>query len=87
METREVKQTLHQLIDQTKDEELLLLCVQLLEREIRKESDNSQHLFKTSPKELISRAEHALKSISAGKTRNIKEFKREIDQWKKSKSL
>ena len=45
MNTEIAKKTLHELIDQIKDDELLILYVKLLEREIEKTA--SQDLFNT----------------------------------------
>jgi len=82
METQTARKTPHQLIDQTKDAELLTLCVRLLEREARKTSSQERDFFSTSAVDLTSRAEASMESVSAGRTRNIQDFKKEVDQWK-----
>ena len=86
MNVQSARKTLHELIDRTKDEELLTLCVQLLEREMRK-SSKQEALFDTSSSDLISRTEASMESIAAGRTRNIQEFKKEIDLWKQGKPM
>jgi len=85
MNTQVAKKTLHELIDQIEDNELLSLYVKLLEREIRKES--SQDFFNTSENDLIARAKASLKSIEEGKTRNIKDFKKDVEAWKKNRAI
>ncbi len=80
MNTQVVKQSLHQLIDQIEDKELLLLYQQLLERELKKM--NSKDFFNNSEDEMISRAKASLQSIEEGKTRSIEEFKNDVDKWK-----
>lgn len=85
MNTQVAKKTLHELIDQIEDNELLSLYVKLLEREIRKVS--SHDFFNTSESDLIVRAKASLKSIEKGKTRDIKDFKKDVEAWKKNRSI
>lgn len=84
MSTQAVRQTLHQLIDEIEDEELLTLHLQLLEREFRKST--SKNFFSTSEKDLVSRAKASLASVEAGRTRSIKEFQKDIEEWKKKRA-
>lgn len=53
MNTQVARKTLHELIDQIEDGELLSLYVKLLERELKKES--YQDFFNTSDSDLIAR--------------------------------
>ena len=85
MNTKVAKKTLHELIDRIEDDELLNLYVRLLEREIRKTA--SQDFFKTIESDLVSRAKTSLKSVEEGKTRNIKEFKEDVNAWKKNRAM
>lgn len=85
METEAARQTLHELVDQTKDVELLTLCVQLLEREARRSKE--QDFFNTTASDLKARTEASMTSIAQGRTRSLQEFKEEIDQWKQNKSM
>ncbi len=85
MNTKVAKKTLHELIDRIEDDELLNLYVRLLEREIRKTA--SQDFFKTIESDLVSRAKASLKSVEEGKTRNIKEFKEDVNAWKKNRAM
>ena len=85
MNTQVAKKTLHELIDQIEDNELLSLYVKLLEREIKKES--SQDFFSTSESDLITRAKASLKSVNEGDTRNIKDFKKDVEAWKNNRAI
>jgi len=85
MNTKVAKKTLHELIDRIEDNELLNLYVKLLEREIRKPA--SQDFFKTTEADLITRAKASIKSVEEGKTRNIKEFKKDVEAWKKNRAM
>ncbi len=85
MNTKVAKKTLHELIDRIEDDELLTLYVKLLEREIRKAA--SQDFFKTTESDLVTRAKASLKSVEEGNTRNIKEFKKDVEAWKKNRTI
>ena len=85
MNTKVAKKTLHELIDRIEDDELLTLYVKLLEREIRKTA--SQDFFKTTESDLVTRAKASLKSIEEGSARNIKEFKKDVEAWKKNRTI
>jgi translation initiation factor 2 beta subunit (eIF-2beta)/eIF-5 len=85
MNTKVAKKKLHELIDQIDDDELLNLYVRLLEREIRKTVP--QDFFKTTESDLVTRAKASLKSVEEGKTRNIKEFKDDVEAWKKNRAM
>jgi hypothetical protein len=85
MNTKVAKKTLHDLIDRIEDDEVLNLYVKLLEREIRKTA--SQDFFKTTESDLLIRAKASLKSVEEGKNRNIKEFKKDVEAWKKNRAM
>ena len=85
MNTKVARKTLHELIDQIEDDELLTLYVKLLEREIRNTA--SLDFFKTTESDLVTRAKASSKSVKEGKTRNIKEFKKDVEAWKKNRDM
>jgi len=84
MDVKAAKQALHKMIDRIEDNELLNLYVKLLEREINRTDDV---FFDTSDKDLISRAESSLLSIKNGNVRNLKEFKKDVEKWKKNRNI
>ena len=81
MTTTSVRQSLHEIIDKIEDTELLSLHLKLLLKETQKD------FFNTSDDEMIARAKQSLKSVREGKTRSIKSFKAEVDQWKKNQAM
>jgi len=85
MDTQVVKQTLHLLIDQIEDKELLTIHLQLLERELRKTAATC--IFNTTDEELITRAKASLKSIEESRTRSIAEFNKDVEVWKKNRTF
>ena|SRR5690554_4140123 len=84
-EYKRSKKTLHELIDRIEDGELLTLYVRLLEREIRKTAFHD--FFETTESDLVSRAKASIKSVEEGKTRNIKEFKKDVEAGKKDRAM
>ncbi len=76
-----VKKSLHDIIDQIEDMELLSLHLKLLEKETQK------NYFVSNDDEMIARAKQSLKSVNEGKTRSIKAFRAEVDQWKKNQAI
>jgi hypothetical protein len=85
MNTLAVKQSLHQIIDQIEDNELLLICQQLLERELKKASVTDYS--SKNEDEMIIRAKASLLSIEKGNTRSIEDFKNEIQNWKEKRAI
>lgn len=77
MNTQVAKKTLHEMIDQIEDDELLTLYVKLLEREVRR--DAIRNVFKTTEADLIARAKASSKSVEAGNTRSIEDFKQDVE--------
>jgi len=86
MKTQVVKQTIHELVDQIEDNELLTLYLKLLEREIKKPISDST-FFATTDEDLVARAHASMNSIEKGDTRNIKDFKKDVDTWKKNRAM
>jgi hypothetical protein len=85
MDRKAARETLHKMIDQIEDEELLTLYVKLLEREVSKTA--FEDFFNTTESDLVARAKASLSSIENGKTRNIKDFKKDLDEWKKGRTI
>ena len=85
MDTQIAEKTLHQMIDQIEDDELLTLYIKLLEREIKKEATKRhpvQNIFNTTEAALIARAEASLQSVEKGRTRPIENFRQDIETWR-----
>ena len=85
MDVQVAKKTLHEIIDQIEDDELLTLYVKLLEREIKKTA--TKDYFNTTESELIVRAKASLASVAEGRTRPIKDFKKDAETWKKHQTM
>ena len=83
MNTQVAKKTLHEMIDQIEDDELLNLYVRLLEREVRRNS--LQDAFSTTEADLVARAQASLQSVAEGNTRPIEAFRQNIE-WKSSQT-
>lgn len=79
MDTQIAKKTLHEMIDQIEDDELLNLYVKLLGRELGRNS--LQDVFSNTEADLIARAQASLQSVAEGNTRPIEEFRQNIE-WK-----
>lgn len=80
MNSISIKQSLHELIEEIEDLELLNLHLQLLKKEVQ------QDLFNTNENDMIQRAEKALKSVQNGHTRSIQSFKKDVHSWKKGRA-
>lgn len=85
MNVQKTKKTLHELIDRIEDNDLLTLYVKLFEREVKKMV--SEEFFNTTESDLKARAEASLKSVREGRSRNIKLFKKDIESWKKRRTI
>ena len=83
MDTQVVKQTIHELVEQIEDNELLDLYLRLLKREFKKE-EVQKGFFTTTDNELVARAKSSIRSIQGGDSRNINDFKKDIQAWKKT---
>jgi hypothetical protein len=86
MDTQAVKQTIHELVDQIEDGELLDLYLKLLKRELRKDIPR-QDFFATANEKMTTRAKASLEEIAKGNTRSIRDFKDDIKTWKKNRAL
>ena len=86
MKTSLVKSTLHELIDKIEDEKLLEIYMRLLQKEISYPSE-SNDFFRNSEQEMIDRAKASIKSIDEGRTKNILDFKAEVENWKKKRNI
>jgi hypothetical protein len=84
MNTQVAKKTLHEMIDQIEDDELLTLYVKLLRREIRK--DTNQYTFNTTEADLVERARASLQSVEAGNTRSMGDFIQDVETWKRKQT-
>ena len=82
MHTQTVKESLHHMIDQIEDRELLLHYQQLLKVELNKRP--SSDFFEKDEAAMVDRAKAALESIEAGKSRSIEAFKKDVEAWKNS---
>jgi polyhydroxyalkanoate synthesis regulator phasin len=81
MNARQIKEEIHSFINHA-DERFLRLVYSMVESEkLEKE------FFDTTNDEMITRAQKSLKSIENGKTRNIHEFKKDIESWKKNRAI
>lgn len=86
MDNQVVKQTIHELVEQIEDSELLDLYLRLLKRELKK--DNAQQdFFATSDEEMMTRAKASLDAIDKGNTKNISDFKNDVKAWKKNRAI
>ncbi len=84
MSSETIKQTIHHLIDQIEDEDLLTIYLQLLERELR---NSPGEFFSATDHGMIERAKDSLKSVNEGRSRNIKDFRKEIELWKEKRAM
>lgn len=83
METQVLKKAIHDLVEEINDKELLELYLRLLRREAKREAPDD--FFSASDTDLY-RAKKSIESIEAGRTRSLKEFTKDIEEWKKKKS-
>ncbi|MFY0653821.1 MAG: hypothetical protein JXQ96_17400 [Cyclobacteriaceae bacterium] len=86
MDTQVVKQTIHELVEQIDDNELLDLYLRLLKREFKKE-EVQKEFFTTTDSEQVARAKSSMRSIEQGDTRNINDFKKDVQAWKKNRAI
>ncbi len=63
------------------DATLIHRIKQLLDQERKHE------LFETTDEDLVERAKASLQSIAEGKIRNIRDFQKEIEAWKKNRTI
>ncbi len=75
----DIKKEIHDYIDHA-DDRFLRLVYSMVENE---QIEAGVNLFSTTEEDMIKRAKASLSSVSEGRTRNIKAFKKEVDSWKK----
>ncbi|MDB4334840.1 hypothetical protein OAA06_00625 [bacterium] len=81
MNARQIKEEIHSFINHA-DERFLRLVYSMVESEkLEKE------FFDTTNDEMITRAQKSLNSVETGKTRNIHEFNKDIESWKKNRAI
>lgn len=79
MRTTDIRKEIHEYIDRA-DERFLRLVYSMVETE-KKEA--GPDLFSATDEDMIKRAEASLSSITEGKTRDIKVFRKAVETWKK----
>ncbi len=81
MNAQQIKEEIHDFINQA-DERFLRLVYSMIESE-RTESG----FFNRTNDEILERAKQSLLSIEEGKTRSIHEFQKDIESWKKKRTI
>ena len=79
----DIKKEIHDYIDHA-DDRFLRLVYSMVENE---QIEAGVNLFADTTEDMIERAKASLSSVSEGRTRNIKAFKKEIDSWKKQQTI
>jgi len=80
MNALQLKQRIHEYIDQA-DERFLRLVHSMVESE-----EFEKDLFSTSKDDIVTRTKKSMESINKGNTRNILEFKKDVCNWKQSRT-
>jgi hypothetical protein len=83
MGTADIKREIHNYIDKA-DDRFLRLVYSMVENE---QIEAGTNLFSSSTEEMVKRAKASMSSVSEGRTRDIKAFKKEVDKWKKGQSI
>lgn len=83
METADIRREIHNYIDKA-DDRFLRLVFSMVENE---QIEAGTNLFSSSTEEMVKRAQASMSSVSEGRTRDIKAFKKEVDKWKKGQSI
>ena len=81
MNKTQVKQKIHDFIDNA-DDRFLRLVYSMIESE-----ESEKNFFSTTDEEMITRAEKSMKSVDAGKAKDIYSFKKEVDTWKRNRVI
>jgi len=81
MNTIQIKQRIHDFIDNA-DDRFLRLVYSMVESE-----DAESQFFSGSDDQMIKRAKKSMQSIDKGNTRSIYAFKKDVDTWKKKRSI
>ena len=84
MSREQLKESIHHLVDQIEDEDILKQYLELLEKSTFVETGDS-----TDPADdqLLERALASSHSIKAGKTRSLLDFKKDFELWKKQRAM
>ncbi|MDH5604034.1 MAG: hypothetical protein OEY51_08840 [Cyclobacteriaceae bacterium] len=83
MDVLKTKKHIHTLIDQIENNDILEIYLKLLKEELKK--NTYKEPFNNTEDDMSLRAKLSLQSVINGKTRSIKEFKKDIDKWKKNR--
>lgn len=51
------------------------------------DQERQRELFEMKDEDLVKRAKASLQSIAEGKTRNIRDFQKEVEDWKKNQII
>jgi len=78
----DIKKEIHDYIDHA-DDRFLRFVYSMVENE---QIEAGSNFFSGTSDEMIKRAGASLSSITEGRTRNIKGFKKDIESWKKQRS-
>jgi hypothetical protein len=79
----EIKKEIHDYIDHADDRFLRLVYSMVESEQIEAGSD----FFSSTSEDMVKRAEASLTSVTEGRTRNIKGFKKDVDSWKKQQPI
>lgn len=82
MQTADIRKEIHNYIDQA-DDRFLRLVYSMVENE---QIEAGSNIFSKSTEEMVKRSKASMLSVTEGRTRNIKAFKKEVDTWKKQQS-
>ncbi|MBN2215175.1 MAG: hypothetical protein JW723_13120 [Bacteroidales bacterium] len=83
MNTVAIRKKIHEYIDHADERSLRLVYSMVRSEEGKTETD----FYSTTTEEMITRANSSLKSVEERKTRNIRAFKKEIDEWMKNPAI
>lgn len=75
----DIRNEIHKYIDHA-DDRFLRLVYSMVENE---QIEKGDHLFSNSTEDMIKRTNASMLSVTKGRTRNIKAFKKEVETWKK----
>jgi hypothetical protein len=79
----DIKKEIHDYIDHA-DDRFLRLIYSMVEHE---QIEAGTNFFSNSADEMEKRNKASLKSITEGKTRKIKDFKKDVDSWKQHQAM
>lgn len=71
------------MIDQVDDNQMLSSYIRLLEREGQMDPKDP---FKNTDEDMMARAKKSIQSVDAGRNRSIKDFRADVELWKKKTS-